>query len=170
MLDARFNGGYWITDMKSVAVDLQQGVGETSLTLNGDATYSVTFLSAGKVVGTSVVSAGQSVAVPMAADGIQIGVADEISGDIPAEFSLNQNYPNPFNPSTSIQFGIPESSDVKLEVMNMLGQRVALLVDENRGAGLYTVAFDASNLSSGMYLYRLQAGNFVQTRKLTLIK
>jgi hypothetical protein len=106
----------------------------------------------------------------MAADGIQIGVADEISGDIPAEFSLNQNYPNPFNPSTSIQFGIPESSDVKLEVMNMLGQRVALLVDENRSAGLYTVTFDASSLSSGMYLYRLQAGNFVQTRKLTLIK
>ena len=170
MFDARFNGGYWITDMSSAAVDLQHGSGETTLMIEGDTSYLVNFLSEGKVIGSVSIDAGESITIPMAADGIQVETGGEMQSDVPAEFSLNQNYPNPFNPSTSIEFGIPESADVKLEVLNMLGQRVALLVDENRSAGMYTVNFDASSLSSGMYLYRLQAGNFVQTRKLTLIK
>lgn len=90
--------------------------------------------------------------------------------EIPASFVLKQNYPNPFNPSTTIRFGLAETSDVTLEVFNLLGQRVAVLVNENRSAGFHNVTFDASSLSSGMYIYRIQAGSFVETKKLMLVK
>ncbi|MFY0685451.1 MAG: T9SS type A sorting domain-containing protein, partial [Balneola sp.] len=80
-------------------------------------------------------------------------------------------YPNPFNPSTSIAFGLPASGNVTLEVFDLLGRKVAtLLHNENRTAGRHTINFDASSLSSGMYIYRLKAGNSVVTKKLTLIK
>ena len=91
-------------------------------------------------------------------------------GDIPTEFALNQNYPNPFNPTTQIVFDMPENSNVRLDVYNLMGQLVATLVDENMNAGTHTVTFDASRLASGVYLYRLQAGSAVMTRKMTLIK
>lgn len=89
---------------------------------------------------------------------------------IPQSLQLNQNYPNPFNPTTNIEFALPESSHATLEVFDMLGQRVATLVDQTMSAGQHSVNFDASNLSSGIYIYRIQAGNSIQTRKLTLIK
>jgi hypothetical protein len=89
---------------------------------------------------------------------------------IPTVFSLSQNYPNPFNPSTSITYGLPHKSQVTLTVFNMLGQRVAVLDEGEREAGYYSIVFDGKRLASGMYLYRIQAGGFVQTRKLILMK
>src|SRR3972149_4536281 len=89
---------------------------------------------------------------------------------MPREMQLAQNYPNPFNPSTTFQFSITKSSHVLLEVFNILGQPVARLVDENLSAGTYRMNFDASALSSGVYLYRLTAGNFTQTMKMVLMK
>lgn len=88
----------------------------------------------------------------------------------PKEFSLGQNFPNPFNPSTSIQYNVKEASQVTLKVYDMIGNEVAILVNEVKPAGSYTVSFDASQLSSGVYLYKMTAGNFVQTRKLVLMK
>lgn len=88
----------------------------------------------------------------------------------PQAVSLQQNYPNPFNPTTIIQFGMPEAGFVELGVYNMLGQRVALLANEQRSKGWHEVTLDASNLSSGTYIYRLQIGRDVLTRKLMLIK
>ncbi len=88
----------------------------------------------------------------------------------PREFKLEQNYPNPFNPTTTIQFAVPTVSDVKLEVFNILGQKVTTLVNRRMEAGLHAVNFNASNLSSGVYFYRLQSGNFVQTKKMMLVK
>ncbi|HTY38950.1 MAG TPA: T9SS type A sorting domain-containing protein, partial [Bacteroidota bacterium] len=89
---------------------------------------------------------------------------------LPGTFTLEQNYPNPFNPSTTLKFSLSKSSHVTLEVYNLLGQTVARLVDENLAAGTYHTNFDASNLSSGVYLYRLKAGDFVQTHKMVLTK
>ncbi len=86
------------------------------------------------------------------------------------EFYLSQNYPNPFNPSTVIGYQLPAQSDVTLEVFDMLGRRVALLENGLRSAGRHEVSFDASSLNSGIYIYRIQAGEFVQTRKMMLVK
>jgi len=94
---------------------------------------------------------------------------DEFS-DMPQQFELEQNYPNPFNPTTIIRFAIPETGITKLEVYNMLGQRVEVLVNEIKQAGVHEAVFDASNLSTGTYLYRLNAGNFIKTEKMILIK
>jgi hypothetical protein len=96
-------------------------------------------------------------------------VEDE-SPQIVSGFELLQNYPNPFNPSTKISWHSTEGSLQTLKVYNILGTEVATLVDEYKPAGSYEVDFDASNLSSGVYLYKLQSGDFVQTRKMTLIK
>ncbi|TKJ41670.1 hypothetical protein CEE37_03635 [candidate division LCP-89 bacterium B3_LCP] len=89
---------------------------------------------------------------------------------VPDEYSLTQNYPNPFNPVTSISFGLPEAGYVKLAVYDLLGRQVALLVDGHREAGLQEVSFDAHELSSGMYLYRIEAGDFTAVRKMVLMK
>jgi hypothetical protein len=94
----------------------------------------------------------------------------EADVQLPNEISLQQNYPNPFNPTTTIQFGIIATSDVRLEVYNMLGQSVALLVDGRKTAGLHTVQFEASQFTSGAYIYRLTANGSHLIRKMTLIK
>ncbi len=85
-------------------------------------------------------------------------------------YELSQNYPNPFNPATSISYSVPEKSAVNLEIFNSLGQKVRTLVNSTKEAGNYTVSFDAGNLSSGVYLYKLSAGKFSQTRKMILMK
>jgi hypothetical protein len=88
----------------------------------------------------------------------------------PTEFNLSQNYPNPFNPSTKIEFSIPEASDVRLEVFNMLGQKVQTLKNERMAAGFYSVVFEAGGLSSGVYVYQLRMGNAVLTKRMLLLK
>ena len=92
------------------------------------------------------------------------------TGDQPKSFALYQNYPNPSNPSTTISYTIPSRSYVTISVFNTLGQKVAELVNGDKAAGTYAVRFDAAGLASGVYLYRIQAGSFVQTKKLVIMK
>ena len=89
---------------------------------------------------------------------------------VPNEFALYQNYPNPFNPATNIKFALPKAAKVTLLVYNLLGEKVATLLNEDKEAGFYDVQFNASNFSSGVYIFRLTAGDFVQTKKMTLMK
>jgi len=96
--------------------------------------------------------------------------AVEKSDGLPTAFALHQNYPNPFNPSTTIQYDLPKSGMVRLSVYDVLGREVRILVDEYQDVGRYTVRFDASNLSSGVYFYRLIAGEFVAVKKFQLLK
>jgi hypothetical protein len=90
--------------------------------------------------------------------------------ELPLVFSLSQNYPNPFNPSTNIKFTLPEAVDVRLEVYNIAGQRVATLVNNQMTAGEHIVAFDGRALASGVYIYRIIAGEYMKSHKMTLIK
>lgn len=103
------------------------------------------------------------------ASGIVTGV-DGVTGVFPLEFTLGQNYPNPFNPSTNIGFTIADFGRVRIAVYDLLGREVAVLVNEHKAPGTYSIRFDASGLSSGVYLYRLTRGRFVQTRKMVVIK
>ena len=106
----------------------------------------------------------------------QVGTSIQgVNSSIPAGFTLEQNYPNPFNPSTSIRFSLAQASEVSVKVYNILGAEVSVLVNDEMPAGVYEVAFDASNLPSGSYFYRLeavQASGLVtqQTRQMTLLK
>jgi len=90
--------------------------------------------------------------------------------EIPVQFELTQNYPNPFNPSTEIKFSLPKSGFVNLSVYNLLGEKVAELVNENLSAGIYNYQWNAKNLTSGVYIYRLESENISLTKKMTLLK
>ena len=98
--------------------------------------------------------------------------SDEIEVDVngPLAFRLEQNYPNPFNPSTNIKFSLPEAGNIRLSVYNTVGEEIALLAEGYREAGFFEVTFDASNLPSGVYLYKLQSDNVIQFKKMMLLK
>jgi len=111
--------------------------------------------------------------------GVQIALAevpDSPESNLPTEFSLSQNYPNPFNPSTEIAFSIPVASEVQLDIMNVLGQKVRTLKNEYTEAGSYTVTWDGRDragvsVASGIYFYRLKAGgNFEEVKKMMMLK
>jgi hypothetical protein len=95
---------------------------------------------------------------------------NDVNGIVPKDYLLKQNYPNPFNPSTKISFNISAGSFVALKVYDVLGNEVAVLVNEDKPAGSYEVDFNASGLSSGIYLYKLQSGNFAEIKKMMLLK
>ena len=101
---------------------------------------------------------------------ILTGVELDRNPAVPETYVLEQNYPNPFNPSTTIEYSLPRSTGVLLKVYNVLGQEVRTLVNQVQPTGKYTVRFDASSLASGLYFYRLQAGEFSQVKKLMLLK
>ncbi|MCA9734554.1 MAG: T9SS type A sorting domain-containing protein [Deferribacteres bacterium] len=102
-------------------------------------------------------------------DGPGTAVNDEIS-KLPTVFNLSNNYPNPFNPTTTIQYDIPKKSFVQLKVYNILGREVATLVNANKIPGYYKVNFDASHLANGVYIFKLIAGDYISTKKMTLLK
>ncbi len=89
---------------------------------------------------------------------------------LPTEYTLMQNYPNPFNPSTRIAYTLPFQSQVELKIYDVLGREIASLVNKEQPAGNYNVEFNSAELPSGVYLYRIQAGEFSQVRKMILIK
>lgn len=107
----------------------------------------------------------------LVADSILTGITKtDASHVLPSTFNLNQNYPNPFNPTTVIGYQLPANSFVTLEVYDVLGRKVRTLINERQTAGAHLVNFNAIDLSSGVYFYRLTSGSFVNTKTLMLIK
>jgi hypothetical protein len=104
-------------------------------------------------------------AVPSILTSTEDGLAE-----LPRSFSLEQNYPNPFNPRASFKFQVPSSELVSIKVFDVLGREVAMLVDEVRAPGVYTVSWDAAGFPSGVYLYRMRAGKFTAVRKAILLR
>jgi hypothetical protein len=133
----------------------------TSLNLNTTYYWRVSALNSG---GEGAFSATRSFTV--------VGITDveRINNGLVSDYSLSQNYPNPFNPTTTIQFSLPSSSNVRIIIYNALGNLVHLLVNGHYAPGRYTVTWDASSLPSGMYFYRIQTESFVDTKRLVLLK
>ena len=103
-------------------------------------------------------------------EGGVVSVQDNKKKIVPNNFILYQNYPNPFNPTTTIYYSIPKTSNVELKVFDILGREVAELVNEEKPAGNYTVNFDASKLSSGIYFYQIRTNNYSETKKMILLR
>jgi endo-1,4-beta-xylanase len=101
---------------------------------------------------------------------VELNVSNEMAAEMPSEFTLSQNYPNPFNPTTQIQYSIPKASDVSIRVYDITGRLIQTLVNNRQSAGTHTVQFNASNLSSGVYFYRLEAGSYTNVKRMMLIK
>ena len=127
-----------------------------------------------------MVSASDGLVTIAAANGtgtldVITGVEDEELAGIPEEFALHQNYPNPFNPETTIQYQLPEPANVLVKIYNLQGQLVRRLINEDKEAGYHEIVWDArdnegNSLSSGVYLYRIQAGAFMEVKKLMLLR
>jgi len=122
-------------------------------------------LSNGYELWTSCASRGVAVLT------VETSVTDlDETKSLPTDFVLNQNYPNPFNPTTTISFSIPSSAFTSLKVYDILGNEIATLLSEEKSAGEHNVLFDASALTSGVYLFRLNSGNFTEIKKMILLR
>ncbi|MFI5144453.1 MAG: T9SS type A sorting domain-containing protein, partial [Ignavibacteria bacterium] len=103
-------------------------------------------------------------------NGLSVTGIHKPNGTVADNYSLSQNYPNPFNPSTKIKYQIPNQENVKLTVYDILGNEVATLVNEKQSAGTHEISWNAANVSSGVYLYKITAGSYSDTRRMSLIK
>jgi hypothetical protein len=124
---------------------------------------------------TTAITLGSTNTSALRGIGIRLDSLGQLGTEIrtastPKKYQLNQNYPNPFNPTTVIEFAIPTTETVSLKIYDVLGREVATLLNERRNAGVHRINFNATNLSSGTYFYRLQAGTFTQTKKMILVK
>ena len=133
--------------------------------------YTFEGLSEYEVLSEYVMNTGPEISAPTPGriNGAIVAV-DKNFNVTPEKYVLNQNYPNPFNPATIISYVIPEAGFVNLKIFNAIGQEVATLINEEKSAGSYKVNFNASNLPSGVYFYRLAAGNYIETKKMVLLK
>jgi photosystem II stability/assembly factor-like uncharacterized protein len=142
-----------------------------SYTIDGGGTWGKQYVQTGGFDKSISIKMGLGCIVGRNSIAVNTGVSvNQISSEIPSKFELAQNYPNPFNPTTSIKFALPKSGFVSLKVYDIAGKEVATLVNEQLTAGTYEHNFNASALSSGVYFYRIDAGNFTEIKKMILVK
>jgi len=169
------NGATWTTDAQSVVSDNSVVWTQACVDLSAysDSTVRVSFLITSDFSNFSLGSGWyiDDVVLPV----ITSVLTEEVDGLLPEEYTLDQNYPNPFNPSTSINFALPRAGHVSLTIYNLLGQEVVRLVDRELRAGNYSIEWDSRNragktVASGLYFYRLTANQFIETRKMMMLK
>lgn len=147
-------------------ISWQRGSLETEGRFVGDPDSTYSFFSiAHDAVGNSAPMETEADAYTTITVSTEDGVAD-----MPVQFELFQNYPNPFNPSTTINFALPQQSDVMIRIYDVMGRQITTLLDENRPAGYHNIVWYAGSAASGTYFYRIQAGEFAYVKKLTLVK
>ena len=178
---------YNLKEVTSIRLDETIAVGEKEVRIGGDTFYMATILKSadggftwneelsderGSYNGLSYYSEDKSLVVGDDGAYVCLGTTTDIEFEVsgPLTFTLEQNYPNPFNPSTNIKYSVPENGFVKLSVYNLVGKEVKVLVNGQVNAGFYEIGFDATTLPSGIYFYRIQAGSFVETKKMVLLK
>lgn len=155
----------------SVSGSFIPAAGDSFVVLTTTGSVSDSFMTANSQSGLYISVKYKSNNVTVHIDSVGVLDVEEINnGETVTGFELSQNYPNPFNPSTRIRFSIPESAYTTLKVYSILGQEVATLINEQKSSGVYEVSFDGLNLSSGTYIYKIQAGDFVQIKKMILLK
>ncbi|GJQ63770.1 MAG: hypothetical protein SCALA702_28230 [Melioribacteraceae bacterium] len=161
--DVRFTGmGHIAAEAESYTILIQSNV---TLEVNSQGINSrLTFNTSGGEQ-TIYLRDGKSTTIPAGVKSVEV-----TNYEIPTEFVLYQNYPNPFNPSTTIKFGLPEDNRVRLEVYNILGEKVATLINEEMMAGYHEYKLNAHNFSSGIYFYHLSAGSYRETKKMLMVK
>ncbi len=171
--DVRLNGGYRLVESEEVAVNIQSSKYPVSVTIVGNGKlsstegYIIKELSGGIEVASEMVKDKQELVI----NDSRVNMITIQKGQIvPAEYSLAQNYPNPFNPSTTIKFGLPEATRVKVSIYSMLGELITELLDTDMEAGYHRVEFNASGIASGVYLYRVETEKFNNVKKMLLIK
>ncbi|TFH43201.1 MAG: T9SS type A sorting domain-containing protein [ANME-2 cluster archaeon] len=155
------------SDINEFAASAYQWLGSTTTSANGVFSYEITDPVIEAVSLTATTSSGNTSGFAYLE--LITGVR-EATEKIPTEFSLGQNYPNPFNPITTIEYSLPKAGPVTLTVYNNLGEHVKTLINQEIPIGFHSVKFDANSLSSGIYFYKIQAGNFIDIKKMSLIK
>jgi len=145
-------------------VSMSFGTGPYSIPINGEIVVAFALVGANNLADLKTNAANAKTKYSAV-----VGVGNQ-SGLLPEKFALNQNYPNPFNPSTTISYSLPKASDVAVKVYDILGNEVQTLVSGFKNAGSYNINFDAKGLASGVYYYKIQAGDFSEVKKLTLLK
>jgi serine protease len=162
------SNGFLSTD--AGPADIHQAISSGPYTLGPGATRVVAFaLVAGDSSLANIQQNADAAKARWQKMAIPVGIENDNAAS-PVTYQLAQNYPNPFNPSTTLQFQVPQKSFVSLKVFDLLGRQLATLVNEERQSGIYRVTWDASKLPSGVYFYRLRAGDFVETKKMVFAK
>ena len=162
------SNGSPVADLRVVVTNVAKEIVADGVT-DGSGAFSLTGLPSSQLYTLTASKAEFLTFQEELAPPIVTGVDDD-PATLPDRFALDQNYPNPFNPSTNISYQLPSQSDVKLSVLNILGQEVAVLVDRSQSAGEYTVVWNAGASASGVYFYRLEAGEFSSVRKMLLVR
>jgi hypothetical protein len=165
-IDSPLDSLEWQFSVTNDSLEYQYDPANFELTLTAPNFVGLVFLRV-TITDDSLAQAIDSLEVHVRVD--PSGIEDPVNL-IPKEYSLEQNYPNPFNPSTYIKFGLPKSGKVNIEIFNILGQKVTTLIDDFRPAGYHVIRFNANYLASGIYFYKIQAGDFVKIKKMILMK
>jgi photosystem II stability/assembly factor-like uncharacterized protein len=170
------NADLEVSDISSNESTFTVNIASTTVPPGNNQDVEVTFTPAEVILYNGVIEVvhnalGSPDSVTVTGEGVlPTGINNELLNTIPSEYVVYQNYPNPFNPRTAIIFGLPKASEVKLTLFNFLGEEVTSLFEGYKNAGYHEVEFDASRLASGVYFYRLQAGDFIQIKKMVLLR